>query len=166
MDTSEQDLKESRNLYEDSEVSVKETLVSEQIIESCNVKPLQIEVPESKSEQELPIEIGGTETQSSMDDDEFQNSPKEQLTNIKEPEHCVSENMLGMNDEEENSSNEEQTALISETIYVEKVIDESDNSWDNTKEEAAILAAAWDAVDSSTDQLLADVVLEKVSYES
>lgn len=163
MDTSEQDLKESRNLYEDSEVSVKETLVSEQIIESSNVKPLQAEVPESKPEQELPIEIGGTETQSSMDDDEFQNSPKEQLTNIKEPEHCESENMLGMNDEEENSSNEAQTALISETIYVEKIIDESDNSWDNTKEEAAILAAAWDAVDSSTDQLLADVVLEKVS---
>lgn len=58
--------------------------------------------------------------------------------------------------------------LLNQTINIEKIICEDEN-WDNSKEEqvqAAILAAAWNAVDSNTEKLLAEVAMERVSYRS
>ncbi|XP_065214391.1 polycomb protein Asx-like isoform X2 [Planococcus citri] len=61
-------------------------------------------------------------------------------------------------DQSPNDENE----LLNDAINIEKIICENE-AWDNSKEEqvqAAILAAAWDAVDSDTEKLLAEVAIE------
>ncbi len=70
-----------------------------------------------------------------------------------------------IDNQEERSSNEENATLLEESISIEKIICEDDN-WDKNKAEdlqAVILAAAWNAVDSSTEKLLNEVALERVS---
>lgn len=71
-------------------------------------------------------------------------------------------NVDGKESEKEGENDE---ALLEQTISFEKIICE-DANWDNTKEEevqAAILAAAWNAVDCNTEKLLAEVAMERVS---
>lgn len=62
--------------------------------------------------------------------------------------------------------------LLDHTIGIENIICEEDENWNNDRDEAAILAAAWDAVESGSESLLAEVDLDRVrkqendSYQS
>lgn len=55
--------------------------------------------------------------------------------------------------------------LLDHSIGIENIICEEDENWNNGKDEqvqAAILAAAWDAVECNSETLLAEVDLDRV----
>lgn len=64
----------------------------------------------------------------------------------------------------DNEENEED-ALLDESIGIENIICEEEDNWHNSKDEqvrAAILAADWDAVECNSENLLSEVDLERV----
>lgn len=149
---------------EKSAVAEEETLAIENVFDARDFKPADVvnEQQSTKVEEEITVKVEATvktvDPQISMEE--------LQTSEVEEKEQSESEGTCQMLEENETSTSGEQSPVLGETICIEKIISEENTNWDNTKEEqvqAAILAAAWNAVDSSTEKLLAEAAFERVN---
>ncbi|XP_065200040.1 polycomb protein Asx-like [Planococcus citri] len=119
---------------------------------------------EQKPTDDVTVDVNPLEDEENSPTMTTQSEPSEEILETAQSGVETAEGSDAEDEEkpQDDQSPNDENELLNQTINIEKMICE-DEAWDNSKEEqvqAAILAAAWDAVDSNTEKLLAEVAME------
>lgn len=164
----------NEQLLTEMNVENKSVNINEKEIRICTDSSIETTNPDFIQNK---IEIIDCEIKSDQSHSTVLVTSEEKLTEIEETKSNLKENVKNTENvenveiiqkiESDNDnmqiSQKKNVTLLEETISIEKIINEGNENWKEEQVQAAILAAAWDAVHPNTEKLLAEAVLERVS---